>query len=120
MREQIVALERRRCEAISGCSRPVLEEILAEDYVHVHGTGKIDDKAEFIANIMQRPRRVERGELTVRLYGDVAVVTGEQINYMLSADGVNATRSVNVVTQVLRHDGTRWRYVSFHLCVRAQ
>ncbi len=116
VREQIIALERRRCEAIAERAMPALDEILADDYVHVHGTGKVDNKAGFIANIMQRPRGVERGELTVRLYGEVAVVTGEQMNYLPAADGLTSARTVNLVTQVLHHDGTRWRFVSFHLC----
>lgn len=116
IREHIIALERRRCEAITECAKPVLDEVLADDYVHIHGTGRVDNKAGFIASIMQRPRRVERGELTIRLYGEVAVITGEQINYMPDANGRAATGTMNLVTQVLHYDGTRWRFVSFHLC----
>jgi hypothetical protein len=66
VRAQIVALEQRRCEAIGSGDARTLALILDDEYIHVHGTGKVDTKGGFIANVMQRPRRTERGELTVR------------------------------------------------------
>jgi hypothetical protein len=114
-RGQIVALEQQRCEAIGTGDGKTLSELLDEAYVHVHGTGKVDTKAGFIANILAHPRRTERGELTVRLYGDIAVVTGEQFNYMQTDQSKAPTKTSNYVTQVLRRTGRQWRYVSFQL-----
>jgi ketosteroid isomerase-like protein len=114
-RAQIVTLERRRCEAIGSGDAKTLAVLLDDEYVHVHGTGKIDNKAGFIANIMQRPRKTERGELTVRLFGDIAIVTGEQFNYMQADSGKAPERSKNQVTQVLRRVGGQWKYLSFQL-----
>jgi ketosteroid isomerase-like protein len=115
-REQIVAAEHERCDAINQGDAHKLGELLAEDYVHVHGTGKVDTKAGFIANIVEHPRRTERGELTVRVYGQVAVVTGEQYNYIPSTEPSAApTRTTNVVTQVVRYSNGRWQFISFQL-----
>jgi hypothetical protein len=111
---QIVDLERRRCEAITRADEKVLNSILAEDYIHVHGTGRVDSKKAFISNIIAHPRRTERGELTVRVYGNVAVATGEQFNYLPAADG-QVKRTNNYVTQVLRWGNGHWLFVSFQL-----
>jgi hypothetical protein len=115
-REQIVAAEQERCDAISHGDAHKLGELLAEDYVHVHGTGKVDTKAGFIANIVEHPRRTERGDLTVRVYGQMAVVTGEQYNFIPSTEPTTApTRTTNVVTQVVRYSNGRWQFISFQL-----
>ena len=114
-RGQIIAQEQRRCEAIEKGDAKVLSELLSDDYVHVHGTGKVDTKAGFIAGIQQRPRKSDRGELTVRVYGNIAIMTGEQINYMQASASQAPGKSVNYVTQVLRRAGDRWQYVSFQL-----
>ncbi len=115
-REQIVAAEQERCEAITHGDAHKLGELLAEDYVHIHGTGKVDSKAGFIANIVEHPRRTERGELTVRVYGQIAVVTGEQYNYLPSAaEPTTPVRTTNYVTQVVRYSDGRWQFISFQL-----
>ena len=42
--EQALAeLERRRCAAIGTADVAALKQVLSDDYVHVHMTGKIDD-----------------------------------------------------------------------------
>ena len=114
-RAQLVALEQRRCEAIGSGDAQTLAILLDDEYVHVHGTGKIDNKAGFIANIMQHPRQTQRGELTVRLYGDIAIVTGEQFNTIQADSGKAPERTRNYVTQVLRRIGGQWKYLSFQL-----
>lgn len=108
-RAQIVALEQQRCDAITRGDVTLLSSVLADDYVHVHGTGRIDTKAGFVANVQQHPRRTQRGELSIRFYSDVAVVTGEQVNI---TDGVPAAATV---TQVLQRDHGKWLFESFQL-----
>jgi mannose-6-phosphate isomerase-like protein (cupin superfamily) len=115
VKAQIVALEQSRCQAITNGNVDTLAAMLADDYVHVHGTGKVDTKAGFLSNIQQHPRRTERGALTVRLYGDIAVVTGDQINYPQTGSAPAVLASV---TQVLRRISGHWRYESFQLTPR--
>jgi len=115
-RAQIVAAEQERCDAITHGDAHKLGELLAEDYVHIHGTGKVDSKAGFIANIVEHPRRTERGDLTVRIYGQMAIVTGEQYNYMPSTEPTTTpSRTTNYVTQVVRYSNGRWQFISFQL-----
>lgn len=105
-RDAIVELEARRCAAIGAADGAALKEILSDDYVHVHATGKIDDLAGHIEAITLRPRVPERGPLSVRQYGDVAVVIGEQINR------IDGKETIGVLQQVaVKRDGV-WRFVS--------
>ena len=102
-------LEQRRCEAITNGDRKALTTILSPDYVHVHATGKIDDREGFISGVEQRPRRSERGAITIRSFGDVAVLVGEQINHMGGEVVAAAT------TQVAARTDQGWRFVSMQV-----
>jgi len=107
-------LEARRCAAISAGATATLETLLSDDYVHVHMTGHVDDRAGHLRAISGRPRRAERGELTVRAYGDLAVITGELTNHMTNAAGEPAaTRAYCHQVAVRSADG--WRFVSVQL-----
>src|SRR5690349_21347517 len=73
-------LEQERCRALSTQDWPVLEGLLADDYTHVHTTGRIENKTIYIAGMKERPRETSRGELSVRIYGGTAVMAGTQTN----------------------------------------
>lgn len=110
----VLELERRRCEAIGQGNLDALRQILAEDYLHVFGTGPTTDKAGYIDKIENGPRVPVRKELFVRLYGDTAVVTGDLINHIRNKDG--STRIVDAFcTQVAVKREGRWQFVSFQL-----
>jgi hypothetical protein len=79
-RSEVLALEAERCRAISDGDWPALEALLADDLTHTHLTGITQDKATYLAHVRGNPRRTSRGDLTVRIYGDVAVVVGPQVN----------------------------------------
>jgi ketosteroid isomerase-like protein len=112
--QNILDLERRRCAAIGAGDLAALADVLADDYIHVMGTGTIKDKASYIETIRNGPRTPERGDLRVRLYGDTAVVTGPLLNRIGAAG--QPTRIIDtVVTQVAVKSGGRWRFVSFQI-----
>lgn len=70
--------ERRRCTALMADDAEALAAMLADDLVHVHLNGTVDSKAGYLAGVREKYgfADVERGPLTVRVYGDVAVMTG--------------------------------------------
>lgn len=106
---ELLALEQTRCQAIAHGDRATLIGILSPDYVHVHATGKIDDREGHIAAVERQPRRPERGPLAVRRYGDVAVLVGEQINH------AGEQTMVAVATQVAVKTAQGWRFVSMQV-----
>lgn len=103
--EAILQTERRRCDAAIAGNMAVLDELFAEDLLHVHSNAMVHNKQELLHHIeSRRPyRRIERGELTTRQYGEIAVLSGPLTNHMELPDG---TRPIlqGFVTQVLRHD----------------
>jgi uncharacterized protein (TIGR02246 family) len=112
--DAVLDLERRRCAAIGAGDLAALSEILADDYFHVLGEGSTNDKAQYLETVRTGPRVPERGPLTVRRYGDAAVVTGSIIN-RITYPG-QETRVIHaMVTQVaVKRDGV-WRFVSFQI-----
>lgn len=114
----ICALESRRCDLISQGDIRGLAELMTDDYVHVHATGRVDDKTAALKSFESMPRRCSRGELVVRLMGDVAVVVGPQVNIMPRGDDV-PQESTLTVTTVLRREDDGWRMASFHGCRQA-
>lgn len=61
--------------------RTVLERMLAADYLLVRGSGRIGDRADFIAGFTDPTSRLERFEITDRLFirpsADTAIVGGD-------------------------------------------
>lgn len=112
--QQLELLEQERIAAIAAGDASTLGKVLADDYVHVHGTGHVDDKTGFIKSIVERPRQSTRGPLTIRVYGDMAVITGEQVNRSVNADK-SVTSTTYVATQVARRVEGQWRLVSMQL-----
>lgn len=73
----LIALENERCRAISECDWPGLEALLADDFTYGFLSARIEDKKTYLAGIPSRPHRVERGDLSVRVYNNAAVMTGD-------------------------------------------
>lgn len=110
----LTALEDARCRAISAGDLDTLRAMLTDDYLHVHMTGRVDDRAGHLAAVAERPRRSERGALDIRVYGDLAVLVGEQVNHGADGEGrPTATRAVCHQVAV-REDGA-WRVASVQL-----
>lgn len=108
-KELLLDLERRRCEAIGAVDIQSLREMLADGYVHVHATGKVDDCEGYLEGIRLRPRTTERHNVSVRLHGDTAVLVGDQVNRMQDRT------SVGVVTQVAIQREGCWFFVSMQV-----
>ena len=77
--EEALAAENQRYIAQVKSDIATLDRLFAEDLVYQHSTGATDDKIRFIQAIDSgavRYRRMERQEVKVRIFGDVAVITG--------------------------------------------
>ena len=111
-RDALLDLEQQRCAAIGACDVKALQHLLADDYVHVHMSGKIDDRAGHCRAVTGSPRKPVPGETLVRIYGDLAVMTGHLDNHMPGPDNVvNRTYCHRIAA---KRSG-RWRFVSVQL-----
>jgi ketosteroid isomerase-like protein len=109
----IKALEERRRAALATGDIDALGELFSDDYVHVHATSVVHDKPAMLAHVRKSPRAVEPRSPKIRVYGDVAVLTGETVNILPAAGGAAAGKTKLYTTQVARKIGGDWKFVSF-------
>ena len=106
----VLDLEAQRCRAISEQDWDALAGLLADELTHTHITGVTQDKPTYLEHVRKNPRRTERRDPKVRVYGDAAVVTGPQIN-VVEADGVT-TEVTSESLQVWARNAGSWRLVA--------
>lgn len=106
--DEVLKQEAERCRAIFEQDWAVLEPMMSDDLTYVHMPGRMEDKPTYLAGVKARPRKVERQDLKVRVYGTTAVMTGIMINRPPNAEPVTAR-----VTQTWVKDGSGWRMVAF-------
>ncbi len=117
LRDDILASETRRQRALIAKDIEALDELFDESLVHVHAPGEVHTKALLLEHVATRGvyLQITRGELKVRVIGDVAVVTGPITNRMRAPGGGERSLS-GEVTQVLRRTGSgEWTFISFQM-----
>lgn len=116
-RAELLAVEERRRQALIDGDIAALDELFEDSLVHIHAPGLVHDKAHLLEHVAARRAYLDmwRGELNMRVSGDIAIVTGELTNRMRAPGGGERTLA-GPVTQVLHRgaDG-QWRYVSFQM-----
>jgi ketosteroid isomerase-like protein len=116
-RADILAVEALRREALLAADLSTLDDLYDETLLHTHAPGLTHNKTQLLEHVATRQAYLDmtRGELTIRLIGDVAIVTGRIVNRLRNPDGSERTVA-GAAIQVLRRcaDG-RWRFVSFQM-----
>jgi Domain of unknown function (DUF4440) len=113
--QEVLAAEEQRCAAIAAEDWEDLEEIVADDFCYTHSVGKAEDKAAWIAGIKTRRRSVEHEGLTVRSFGDVALLSGTSVyRYAEPFHGDSHYGSILDVLQVWVRRPDGWRVVAQH------
>ena len=116
----IRALEARRHAALVAVDLSELDAIFDDDLVHVHTNGLSQTKSELLEHVSKNRHYLafERGPLTFRGLGDLAIVTGSLTNHMRGEIPDTPRMMRAVATQVVRRTPEgRWRFLSFHSCV---
>src|SRR5438046_2958676 len=79
--QEIIKLEQAATDAQFKKDRPALERLLADDYLYTHSNGSVLNKTQEIAESMSSDVQwtdSKFADLKVRIFGDVAVLTGQQ------------------------------------------
>ena len=109
----VMAAEQARCKALVAHDLTALRAIVAPDYQHVHGNGHVEDYAAYFKFLESsvKYRNVDRENLTVRLYGVTAVMSG-----VLKCTAVMGDKEISVSIMLLQvwveTDG-RWRLAAY-------
>lgn len=112
---QIAALERRRQQALIAVDLDALGVLMAEDLIHVHSSGLVHDKAGLLRHVAVRGgfAAIERGPLSMRVEGDMAVMGGAVRNVGRAPDPQGVLVLQGYVTQVLRRTAGGWQFIHF-------
>ncbi|WP_419702893.1 nuclear transport factor 2 family protein [Promicromonospora sp. NFX87] len=116
-RAELLAVEERRRQALIDVDLPALDDLYDDSLVHIHAPGLTHTKAQLLEHVETHRAYLDmvRGELSVRLVGNVAVITGRLTNRMRAPGGGERVLG-GVATQVLCRcaDGA-WRFISFQM-----
>jgi ketosteroid isomerase-like protein len=113
--ETIRRLEDERGRALLSADWYTLERLIAEDLVHIHANGAIEDRSSYFAGLRDKLEflRFEREKLEVRGHGDLAVATGI-LKQTIRDKGSNSLFELRLATtQVWWRSAIGWRQMSF-------
>ncbi len=77
---ELLACEVKRSQALSTKDWATLETFCADDLIHPHSSGRMEDRQTWLAGLKKNPRTIERRNLQVKVYGNAAIMLGIQIN----------------------------------------
>lgn len=112
---EIIRLEGERCRALMARDFKALATLVDDDLVHIHASGRVDTKSDYLRGVEERFVFLDaaRQDLTVRVYGDIAVATGGLTQIVEIVGTPEKPHMKAVVTQVWRRRDGAWRQVSF-------
>lgn len=114
--EEVTVAERERQRALLAKDYDAVERLFADELVYVHASGAIHSKAEYMAYIrdVATYHSVTRDGFNVQLHGDVAVMTGPQVNEIARKGQEGIARSAGFASQVWVKQPGGWQMTLFH------
>lgn len=113
--DEVRAAQAKRIEATLSGDVEELDKCYSNDLVYAHSDGRVDDRGMLLAAIgsghvdYQKIEIIEQG---IRIYNDVAVITGSADFVVVAGNETNAmTLSF---TSVYVHKDGRWQFASWH------
>lgn len=114
--QELSALIKQFAEALRQNDVPVIEKILAPDYLEISPAGEVDLRDKVIsfyqpqARTAPAPEAVVVDEIKVRSYGEMAVVVARQA-FKMNVNGQLREAAMRV-TYVCRRQQGRWQLIS--------
>jgi ketosteroid isomerase-like protein len=116
VQEEIKRIEGERNRAILAGDLAALDRVTSEDYTFITQRGELRTKAEILAGFKSGSFRYsarEVSDLTVRVYGNAAVVTGRA--RQKGTENSNDYSGENRFTRVYVRQGDRWITVALQV-----
>jgi ketosteroid isomerase-like protein len=113
--DEIRRVERARFDAMVARDIARLDTLLAIELSYTHGDGRVVDKATFIADLQSGDFTyldIQPTGMTVRVFGDAAIVTGAAGMRVVNKGSPAQIRIVYTTTHIRRHDS--WQMVAWH------
>ena len=112
-KQTVTEIEKRFNAALLKKDAVILDELLADDIVHIGFEGQFAGKGEYLAFFKRdiwQYRKYEPSNETVKVVGNVAVVTG-RVDRTIVINNVVTTGGF-AFTHVWSRTGDRWRMIS--------
>jgi ketosteroid isomerase-like protein len=109
--QELIKLEQTLGDAMIRKDKAILERVYATEYVYTHSNGAVLNKAQEIADTMSSNSKWTSStfaDLKVRVYGDVAIVTGVQTLLGTSQGYMSGARRITDL--FIKRDG-RWQQI---------
>jgi len=116
VQDAIRQIERERNQAILAGDSTALDRMTADDYTFITQRGELRSKADILAGFKAGSFRYSARDvfdLTVRVYGDTAVVTGRA--RQTGTENSNDYSGENRFTRVYVRQGDRWITVALQV-----
>ena len=111
--DQILDLDREWNEAYSRLDCTALDRIIANDWVCIDGAGLVITKNELLSRVASSASFLDPykfDEITLRVFGEAAIVTGRLSGQMRDSDGTHDVNQRYMRVYVKRND--RWQAVA--------
>ena len=112
--DAVRAADAARIKAFIAADRAALTSLLGDDLTYTHSSGRLDGKAAIIEAITSGKTQYHTmvpEDVQVRLYGDVAVLTGRAaVN--VTNDGQLLDLKLRFMSVYVKRDG-RWQFVAW-------
>jgi ketosteroid isomerase-like protein len=109
----VIEAEEERCQVIADEDWDALDRILGADYTYTHSNGKLENKADWMAGIRNRPRKIVRENLVVRSFDDIALLSGRLLMTVTPHDAPQLEVDLDVLQVWQWRDGA-WRLIAHH------
>ena len=112
--EAVRKAEADRFAAMLKADVAALDKLLAADLTYTHGDGRVIGKAAFISDFKTgafKYTTIEPNDMTVRVFGDVAVVTGGAAMHVVN-NGAPADIKIRYTDVHVRRNGV-WQMVAW-------
>lgn len=115
IKQEIRRLEDERCRALVQRDLPALAAMMNDDLVHIHATGKVDDKHQYLEMVSHHIDflSVERADIDVRVYGDTAIASGRLVQTIVLRESGETRLMKAFATQVWVNGENGWRQCTF-------
>lgn len=115
IQQEILRLENERCRALVQRDLQTLAALMDDALVHVHATGKVDDKEQYLEMVARHIDflSVERSDMRVRVFGDTAIASGRLEQAIVLRESGEERLMKAYTTQVWLRGEDGWRQCAF-------
>lgn len=115
IQQEILRLENERCRALVQRDLQTLAALMDDALVHVHATGKVDDKEQYLEMVARHIEflSVERSDMRVRVFGDTAIASGRLEQAIVLRESGEERLMKAYTTQVWLRGEDGWRQCAF-------